>query len=134
MKFFKSSKSFMAAAPRVYPEEAADFMACTLRWDMTRRGSSKALYKLGKVVGSNQGIRHFKMHEDGIIQISGCVNANMLLYKIGKLEKYVEMLWWQHGQCSSNLDGPDHRYFTGAQAYPGYGGAPSYDRGYAVGY
>ena len=101
---------------------------------MGRRGTSKALYKLGKVVGSTQGIRHFQMHKDGIIELSGCVNANMLMYKLGKLEKYVEMLWWQHGQCSSYLDGPDRQYFTGAQAYPGYGGAPSYDRGYVAGY
>ncbi|GAA0144109.1 hypothetical protein LIER_04637 [Lithospermum erythrorhizon] len=84
------------------------------------------------------GVYNFKMIGNGKIIVSGKVDPTKLLKFIAKAGKTAEVLWWQFGECSSNLFLPINQHYsiTNSSQY-GYGsigvyggGGGFYDNGY----
>ncbi|KAG8386052.1 hypothetical protein BUALT_Bualt03G0108900 [Buddleja alternifolia] len=56
-----------------------------------------------KVLNKCHGIYSFRMDDDGVVEISGTVDPNLLLKMLGKSGRKAELRWFQFGECSSNL-------------------------------
>ncbi|KAK4439731.1 hypothetical protein Salat_0308000 [Sesamum alatum] len=75
------------------------FMTCLVKMN-TRSSWQKTL---AKVLQKCHGIYSFRMDDDGLVEISGAVDPNLLLKMVGKSGGKAELRWLQFGECSSNL-------------------------------
>ncbi|MCD7466744.1 hypothetical protein HAX54_003749 [Datura stramonium] len=88
-----------ASIPR--PNEAnLAFMVCVIRVKVRSHGWQKAV---NRVLRSTNGVRQFKLVEDGKVIVSGMVDPSLLMKNLAKSGKSAELEWIQYGQCSSNL-------------------------------
>ncbi|KAL3506858.1 hypothetical protein ACH5RR_032240 [Cinchona calisaya] len=58
-------------------------------------------------------VRAFKMDQDGIAEVSGFADPDVLLKTVEKQGKKAELCWFQYGKCSSNLFGPSGKDVKG---------------------
>ncbi|XP_020553995.1 uncharacterized protein LOC110013009 [Sesamum indicum] len=75
------------------------FMTCLVKVN-TRSSGQKTV---AKVLQKCHGIYSFRMDDDGLVEISGTVDPNLLLKMVGKSGRKAELRWLQFGECSSNL-------------------------------
>ncbi|KAL8033464.1 hypothetical protein ABFX02_13G160400 [Erythranthe guttata] len=81
-----------------YDDQA--FMTCILRVNYQTPKWQKAVRG---VLSSSKGVRSFKMDEYGTVEVSGMVDPNLLIKRLGKAGRAAELCWFQFGQCSTNL-------------------------------
>ncbi|CAI9118812.1 OLC1v1020428C1 [Oldenlandia corymbosa var. corymbosa] len=56
-------------------------------------------------------MRHCVIEKDGLLEVSGFVDPDLLVKALGKAKSKMELKWLQFGKCSTNLFGPDRRQF-----------------------
>lgn len=97
------------------------WQTCLLWVDTSSSGWQKDVQK---VLRNIHGVMTFRMHGLGMVEVSGTVNPQKVMKKLG--EK-MAIVWFQFGDCSANLFMPPaaNPYESGW----GYGGGAGGDRG-----
>ncbi|KAI3456848.1 hypothetical protein Pfo_013511 [Paulownia fortunei] len=98
------------------------FMTCLVKVN-TRSSWQKTVTK---VLNKCHGIYSFRMDDNGVVEISGTVDPNLLLKMLGKAGRKAELRWLQFGECSSNLFMPMNHSNIGGYGGPGNYGGTSY--------